>query len=248
MTTDDFDDLPRGNGEKPTKEQAIAVYHSLRRRNRAHGTSDVLKTLIDLGFSTARSSVGRMLQGVEGREPLPHVNPAETRRRRARTNNRHQHKREKEGNEGKPTATVAGAADAIDPEKLGAVTARLVELLKKNGAEPALSSTELAITENRTRMALNIVIAEAMAQRPEILLLDMRGTAALVDALTVACKLSGGSAIDVSMPSAVHGATNGSGAYPMKEINPPPQVTDFSAKLAAFRRERAAADRVQQGT
>jgi hypothetical protein len=62
------------------------------------------------------------------------------------------------------------------------------------------TSTELAIRENRCGW-LNIIIAERMALQPNLLMLDMKSTAALVDPLTVARSCPAAS-IDIKIPTA----------------------------------------------
>jgi hypothetical protein len=95
---------------------------------------------------------------------------------------------------GNPFAPVITRDDVqLDDPSLVSVMAKLLE--------EANTSTVLAIRENRVRMSLNIVIAERMAASPGLLLLDMKGAAALVDALTTAAKLSNGAAVDVKLPT-----------------------------------------------
>ena len=87
-----------------------------------------------------------------------------------------------------------------------------------------------------------------MAARPELMLLDMRGAAALIDALTVAAKLSGGASIDITVPitgerqeGAAFGQidrTNGvsPNGHAMKDITP--VKGPLSDELEAFRAKR----------
>lgn len=251
-TNDDFDDLPRGNGENPLRDQTKKVYDHLIKNGLPHSLKYVKERMVALGFKIGRATCGRHLEdhpvyiaeqlgGTKGRK----LNDAEKRSMRRKLNNRHEHKVGAE----KPE-NVAQAADAVDPEKIGTIANRIIELLKVGvDNRPVKSSAELAIEENRVAMALNIVIAEAMAAKSELLLLDMRGTAALIDALTIARKLSGGASIDISRPSGSepphhlngsNGHANGHSpaGFLMKEINPPEK--GLSADIAAFRRERAA--------
>ena len=92
---------------------------------------------------------------------------------------------------------------------------------------------EIALLENKVRMGLNIILMEHMIARPELLLLDMRGTAALIDALTVSAELSGSNAFEVIRPGE-HPEMNGDG---MKDITPQPRnATQIS--IEEFRRSR----------
>jgi len=255
--SDDFDDLPSGSGEAPTKEQVLAVYNHMRGRNRPHGTGKVLDEMLALGFVTSRAAIGRALLGAPGREPVKARGPApktreernalntpEQRTQRKRLNNRHEHKKAAPPEEGGPAAKSIGDVAEKLIEKLAddTLSADIKDLLSKDGDRPKHSSTELAIEENRVRMAVNIALGRRMIDKAEFLLLDMRGTAALVDALTCAVKVSGGAAIDISRPSAADPDKPGDlspGGHTMKEINPP-RSTGLAADLAQFRREKAA--------
>jgi len=254
-----FDDLPSGSGEAPTKDQVLAVYNYMRARNRDTGTGKVLDEVKALGFVTSRGTVGRHLKGAPGRADPPKargpvakskqennsLDTPEKRTQRKRLNNRHEHK-----------AAAAPQAEGGGPKGIGEVAALLIEkladdtlasdikdLLSKDGTQPKHSSTTLAIEENRIRMAVNIALGRRMIDKAEYLLLDMRGTAALVDALTCAVKVSGGAAIDISRPNAADPDKPGDlspNGHAMKEINPRPSNGGLASDLAQFRRERAA--------
>jgi len=233
MTTDDFDDLPRGNGKQhPTVEEAAKVYFHVKRTQPRVSLQIVSDRLIALGFKTSKGSVGRYLQGVEGVELSTQSkkhDDAEKRAQRRKLNNRHEHKKD-----GSPVADAI--KDALKDE---ALIEKFVKLLENNAdGVPVNSSAQLAIMENRARMALNVVIAHQMSRKPELLLLDMRGSAALVDALTVASKLSGGAALDISRPAgsgdeATPQSLNGANGHDKEE-------SGLATDLMAYRRERAA--------
>lgn len=234
MTTDDFDDLPRGNGKQhPTVEEATKVYFHVKRTQPKVSLQIVADRLVALGFKTSKGSVGRYLQGVEGVEELTQSKKhdgAEKRAQRRKLNNRHEHKKA-EG--GEVAQAIEKLAETVD---LGGLIVTLLE--KDKEGKPRLSSTELAIMENRARMAFNIVIAEQMARMPQRVLIDMRGTAAMIDALTVASKLSGGGAIDISRPSGsgeeVNPALNGANGHDK------PQSSGLATDLMKYRKEREA--------
>lgn len=247
--SDDFDDLPRGNGsERPSKEQTLAVYNYLRSRNRKHSTMDVVRELAALGFKISKAPAGRHLVGAEGRvaarpDQRSPIAEAQKRRTRAKQNNRHEHKKAKEPKESPIKSLGDVAAKLLDGLDTDKIANKVMAMLAGDGKK---SSTELAIEENRVRMALNIALGERMIEKSEFLLLDMRGTAAMVDAFTVASKLSGGASIDIVAPAAAPptGANGTSpGGHPMKELNPP--RTGMAADIAQFMRERAA-DRAQR--
>ena len=254
--SDDFDDLPSGSGESPTKEQVLAVYNYLRARGRDTGTGSVLEEVKALGFTTSRASIGRKLDGAPGRAEPPKCTPAkkpeaerakkppqkldtpEKRTQRKWLNNKHEHK-------------IASPSEAA-VKSIGEVASKLIEqladdtfaadmkeLMSKEGGGPKHSSTDLAIEQSRVWMAAGIALGRRMVDRIDIAMLDLRGAAALYDALTCGVKVSGGAAIDISKPSAAQPQANGvsPGGFAMKELNPGPNL---ASDLSQFRRERAA--------
>lgn len=263
--SNEFDELPSGSGEAPTKDQVLSIYNHIRARKggKDPGTKAVLDEVIACGFASSRSTVGRFLEGAPGRNAPPEkakekqrkrntLDTAEKRVQRKRLNARHSHKPRPngdayaKGNVQKPAMPSVGevAAKLVDGLVGEAEIAKMSDLLAVNeqGVEK-YTAAQLAIRENRARMALNIIIAERMASKSELLLLDMRGTAALVDALTVASKLSGGAAIDVKPPGMMAGEVSAPingispNGHPMKELNERP--IGLAADLVQFRRERA---------
>lgn len=212
--SDDFD-IEDGQGKRPTKEQAVAVHGWLKSRNRSHSLADVLVELTARGFKSARSSVGRHLAGLneaEGKSPTQRAESRNTERRKVLR---------------KPERQNGPVSEAIKAMKADPEVVKMATLMADTN-----TSTQLAIWENRRRMALNIIIAETMAASPNLLMSDMRGTAALVDALTVAAKLSGGAAIDISKGADAPGEMKD--ITPMKTL-PQGLVDDFEQFKARMR-------------
>lgn len=214
MTEEFKDDLADGGGRKPEKGETIAIRNYLKRHNREDSVRKVLVEMQARNFVVSLATVARHLKGTGVPEQTKsETQAADTRVAQAARNNK-------------------VAAPQVELPKLTiedckadeALIPKLAALLAENN-----TSTQLAIQENRARMALNQVIAHMMAAKPELLLLDMRGTAALVDALTVAAKLSGGASIDITVPTdeerarALNGHSNGAlspAGHEMKDITP----------------------------
>jgi hypothetical protein len=229
--TDDEDAL--GGSGLPSVEQVGAVRDYLKSRNREHSVREVHKELVARGFSISVATTDRRIAILNGtaKERKAKV-PSPTVRADRRVKDRRSHNVTDPPKEKQKALTLADVV--LDDENL---ISKLADLVKAEN-----SSTHLAIDENRTRMALNIIIAQRMAATPGLLLLDMRGTAALVDALTVAAKLSGGASIDIRVPvhganGALNGHSNGNG-HGMIDVTP--TKSPLTEDLEAFRRKRAA--------
>lgn len=233
MTQEFIDDLADGGGLKPAKEMVVAVRDHLKRHNRDHSIRKVHEELRARNFEISVATVQRHLRGIgQGKRTLSPTTRADRRVRDKRY--------------GRLASARKGSADAVDIEKsplkledCKAPAQIKVPTLAELVAEDQ-TSTLLAIRENRARMALNIIIAEQMSSRPELLLLDMRGTAALVDALTVGTKLSGGHSIDISMPSDQDRAKAANGFSPggheMRDITP--AKSELVTDIEKWRRTR----------
>jgi len=216
MSTEFQDDIAAGNGRRPEQREVVAVRDYLKSHNRAHS---VMATYVELkarDFNISKSTVGRDLK--EADETEPNENPVRKAKTRAKENRRITAKSDVKPVDIKP-ADVKLPPDVAIPQ--------LIELLKNDN-----SSTQLAIDENRARMALNIVICHWLAAKPELMLLDMRGAAALIDALTVGAKLSGGASIDVTI-STGNSSANG---HEMKDVTP--QVSAVVAEIDKWRHAR----------
>jgi hypothetical protein len=204
------DDLADGDGRKASMEEVTKVRDWLKSRNRSHSINCVLDELVARNFKGSRATIARYLKPADGsvRDQDP-VQRAENR------NNAR-----KMGNAAGPphTEAMAKAVHAVEKgvEKTEAVMVTIAELTAIDR-----TSTALAIMENRERMALNIITMRAMAEKPELLLLDMRGAAALIDALTCAAKLSGGASIDISRSEAEPASgLNGGNGHDMVDVTP----------------------------
>jgi hypothetical protein len=202
---DQFEDQPPCGDGKPTVAETIETRDYLKRHNRKHSLEAVRRELMINGFTTSRATMQRHLKEVPGgnppnpKEESP-IQPAERRRTNARKRAKANAK-----DAASPVADAIGKAIAGDPGSLEELT----KLLDKE-----ISSTQLAIDENRVRMALNIILMRRLAMKADLVLLDMRGAAAMLDAFTVGTKLSGGASIDISIPAGGRGVVphlNGNG-------------------------------------
>jgi hypothetical protein len=245
----EFEDDVFGGSGAPTVEQIVKTRDYLKSHNRPFGIRHTHRELQARGFSISLATVQRRLVGIPGgNPPLPKekspTNEAERRVKSRRDNAKGNPKNNPKRKDRVPKEPRAPAAPILNKDDVilddDALLPKVKELLVES-----TSSTQLAIRENRTRMALNIIIAERMAATPGLLLLDMRGTAALVDALTVAAKLSGGASIDIRIPTmeeirdaAANLSPNG---HQMKDITPAPH-SSLTSELEAFRRRRDAID------
>jgi hypothetical protein len=224
MTEDS--DLFGGEG-RPTDEQVVLVSAYLKRHGREAGVRPTQHELAARGFTISVATVQRIMAKADVAAPPNKDIPA------AGATDRVANKRDKNRRlKGEPAKVSLKEID-LKEENLVRKMADILAVV--NGIETN-SSTALAIMENRHRMALNVVIAEAMAARPELLLLNMRDTAALVDALTCGAKLSGGASIDiVRLPPGEQGDQLNP---PMKDITPVKSA--FAASLEEFRRQKRA--------
>lgn len=230
MTQEFVDDLADGDGQMPLKAQVGAVRDRLKRtakRKEDYSVRSTHRELLARNFKISPSQVGKVLRALGGGNP-PEVkgsNPTRAADERARINRG-------DAKRSAPAETKLTPADVKPPETINLPTmAALLEQIN--------SSASLAIGENRARMALNTIIMHAMASRPELCLLDMRGAAAMIDALTVAAKLSGGAAIDIAIPSQEDRDAAARGLSPngheMKDITP--QQSALVTKIDEWRRQ-----------
>ena len=208
--TGEFDELPCGSG-MPAHSQIIDTRDYLRRYNRKHGIRSVLDELTANGFTISFTTVQRCLADAptifddEPEAPAQEKgqNDAEKRvtKRRELTRGLREELMPCDKEVGDRLKEIIGEGDA----------------LKKN--------CDIALLENKVRMGLNVILMEAMVERPLLMLSDMRGTAALIDALTVSAKVSGGAAFEV-LPPREKPEANGDG---MKDVTPKPAVASIEA-------------------
>lgn len=227
-------EFPPSGAGRPTDDQVKEARDYLLRHNRNGSVRSTHAELMANGFTLSIPTVARALKGTGKPPPSKVASPIAKAEHRV-TNRRVVEGRVK-GN--KAEEAKIGLADLILPPDTVKEIVTMAALLSTEN-----SSTVLAIRENRSRMALNIVLMEHMAARPELLLLDMRGTGLLVDALTVAAKLSGGASMDVTVPNqaavdAVALENPSPGGHPMRDITP--VKGPLSDEIAAFRAKRDA--------
>lgn len=225
------DDCPDGGGGRPTREQAQAVRARLQRlRPLGHiSLQHVLDELTARNYVVSRATLGRLLPNPKSESP---IRKSEQRVVHRRTNNKAAVGEKPKVAPAQMPPQIAEMAKTIE-SAIAKIDPRLSieELTKKDQ-----TSTMLAILENRERMALNIVLIRTMAMYPERMIADMRSTAALVDALTVAAKLSGGASIDITTGHNDEPAHNDAGNGAMKDVTP--VVSPLAADFAKWRNLR----------
>jgi hypothetical protein len=211
--SDKFEDMPDGAGKKATEADYKRVWLYMKSRNRkpsVRSIRDELKAQNYAPPSTAGSARWAKKLGLSET-----VERSETKAADKRVSNR------RSSNKMVLPETPAEAAERVaDKIETPAetvertLTARMKALLAKDN-----TSTQMAIDENRTRMAFNIALLEFYAENPA-LLANVRDSAALIDAITVAAKLSGGASIDITLPQGGDQPTDGvsPGGHPMKTI------------------------------
>lgn len=222
----EFDDMPDGAGKRATEEDYSRIWRYMASRNRKPSVRTVLLELAAQNFvppAVATSARWAKKLGLSSEFTASTTQEAEKRQRQRREN-------------AKPV-TVTEIADATGqeaPKVERTLLTRMRELLVAEN-----SSTQLAITENRTRMAFNVALMEFYAENPS-LLANVRDAAAFLDATTIASKLSGGPAIDIILPKQgeVQPDEVSPGGHPMKTVGlekvEPGLVTnfrDFQARL-----------------
>jgi hypothetical protein len=205
--TDTFEDRPPSGTGKPTRREAMDTRDYLRRRNRDYGLRPVMAELKANGFEFSFSTLQRLLKDEPGAPPTGR-------------------KSNKVANDTKDRAAAETIKDAAcskpPPEQQDVPVEKLIEevigppnALKKN--------SEIALLENKTRMALSIILMRRLVASPELLLVEMRGAAALLEALNNSSRLSGGAAFEVLTPED-RPEIDGNG---MKDITPVASIENF---------------------
>lgn len=221
--TDKFEDMPDGAGKKATEDDYKRIWLYMKSRNRKpsiRSVCDEIKAQNYIPPSTAGSARWAKKLGLS-ETIAPSVTAAADKRVKDR----------RSGNKTVLPTTPAEAAERVET-KTGApaevvertLTTRMKQLLHKDN-----TSTQMAIDENRTRMAFNIALLEFYADNPA-LLANVRDSAALIDAITVAAKLSGGASIDITLPQNGDQPADGvsPGGHPMKTVGSPLAKLDAS--------------------
>lgn len=215
--TSPIDEVIEGDGNLPSEDQIYGVREQMRAagviRIDDRAIRKTHKELEARGFEVCLSRVQRTLNKIDAQ--IPQFGPSATDKPAAKPKTeRHR--------------ALKVTRDDLKIDDISLITTMAVLLQEKN------SSAVLAIRENRARMALNIIIAERMAASPNLLLLDMRGTACLVDALTNAANLSGGAAIDVRAADA---SEMRDGRIELKDITPAAK-TALQSDIEQWRKQR----------
>jgi len=232
------DDLFGGDGGMPTHEQVLKVRDYLRRHNRIkvgfnpndkRGVRPTWRELIARKFKISIATVNRVLLAADLGVPYSNTKYSD-KKGFAKDYDGIPGEIKERGNEapGKDKVSLTLKDLKLTSNKLIPTVMRLLEN----------TSTELAVRENRVRMALNIIIAERMALQPNLLMLDMKSTAALVDSLTVASKLSGGSSIDIKIPTASELRAERANGHEMKVVEQVPKSA-LAQDLDAYRQKQA---------
>lgn len=189
--TDKFDGMPDGAGKRATEDDYKRIWLYMKSRNRKPSVRSVLVELKAQNYvPPAVASSQRWAKKLGLSET---VKPSVTAAADRKANNRRCKQRERAPEQ--TTEKLAEKTGQTPEQVVVSFKSRMIELLKAEN-----SSTQIAITENRTRMAFNIALMEFYAEKPEQLLANVRDAAAFLDATTIAAKLSGGASIDITLP------------------------------------------------
>ena len=137
---------PSGDG-RPTDENVVETRDYLKRHNRDFSVRCTHDELVANGFTVSTATVGRILKEAKGGNPPQPNTPSPTQKSEKRNQVRRDRLRKEAAEE------LSSIADLVVPPEKVAEIATLAALLVNE-----TSSTALAIKENRTRMALNVVI------------------------------------------------------------------------------------------
>lgn len=224
-----FDDMPDGAGKRATEEDYKRIWLYMESRNRHPSVRSVLTEIQAQNFLPPSVATSSRWSRKLGLSHTPAESPTKDADKRQR-DERHSRKI------AAPVTVeqVAAKADKPPEQVERTLKSRMEQLLKTEN-----SSTQLAIDENRTRMAFNIALMEFYADTPG-LLANLRDTAALIDAVTIASKLSGGASIDITLPGRGEEQDDVSpSGHPMKTVSPLTKLdqglvtsfNDFKARL-----------------
>lgn len=203
-----FEDMPDGAGKRATEEDYKRIWLYMKSRNRNPSVRSVLAEITAQNYlPPAVATSARWARKLGLSEA---VEPSVTKAADARVRD----KREKRKAPDHAPAVIAEKTEKPVAQIERTLMTRMRELLKEDN-----SSTQLAITENRTRMAFNVALMEFYAENPT-LLANVRDAAAFLDATTIASKLSGGPSIDITLPQNGDVQTEGvsPNGHPMKTV------------------------------
>jgi len=177
MSIDPADFKPQG---KPTVEQMRIVFDSLTHQTVTH----LYDRLTGMGYSVSRATVGRAIK-----DNFP---PAKTLiRKKIEDGGPRAAAAKKEA--ARPEAKkVAAARDRAAETILGNLTPEEVKAIgvKMTDLVGDVSNISLSERQERTRIALNIVLMEMAATKAEILMLIPKDVAAFIDSMTEAARSS----------------------------------------------------------
>lgn len=204
----EFEDMPDGGGKRATEDDYVRIWRYMLSRNRNPSIRSVLEELKAQNYKTpavATSQRWAKKLGLSAEVVASTAKEAAKRQSRRRS-------------DAKPV-TVTEIADATGqdvPKVERTLLSRMKELMVETN-----SSTQLAITENRTRMAFNVALMEFYAENPQ-LLANVKDAAAFLDATTVAVKMSGGASIDIVLgkPGEEADSDVSPGGHLMKTVSP----------------------------
>lgn len=221
--TEKFDGMPDGAGKRATEDDYKRIWLYMKSRNRKPSVRSVLEELTAQNYAPPAVATSQRWAKKLGLSET--VTPSVTAAAEKRVKDR------RAGNKTVLPATPAEAAEKVADkvETPAATVERTLTTRMKVLLEKENSSTQMAIDENRTRMAFNIALLEFYAENPA-LLANVRDTAAFLDAMTVAAKLSGGASIDITLPAPGDQSADGisPGGHPMKMVGSPLANVDTS--------------------
>lgn len=220
--SDDFEDAPPSGSGMPTRAETHATLAYLSRHNRPFGIRPVLAELKANGFEISFATVQRHLREEVVKPDAPEIAHIRADIRAGLQKTR-------------PVAVTAAATPEQQETARKAVEDSVAERIGNIIGKPdnLKSNAEIALHENKIRMALNILLMQMLMERPERILVDLRGAAALIDAMTISAKVSGAAAFEVLPPGVKSDGSD------MKNVTPEPvEKTATQLSIADFRRKQ----------
>lgn len=228
--SDKFEDMPDGAGKRATEEDYKRVWLYMKSRNRNPSVRTVITEIGAQNYLAPSVATSQRWAKKLGLSAVVETSPTRA------AEDRNEDRREKRKPPNHTPAAIAEKTEKTVAQVERTLKDRMVELLKADN-----SSTQLAITENRTRMAFNVALMEFYAEHPG-LLANVRDAAAFLDATTIAAKLSGGPSIDIVLPKPGEQPADGvsPAGHPMRTLNPLEKldaslVTNFNEFRAKLR-------------
>lgn len=176
MTIDPADFKPQG---KPSVEQMRVVYDSMTHQTVTH----LYDRLVGMGYDVSRATVGRTIK-----QYLKPIKTVRTKKEKAGFDTASGRKAADKPAAKAQVEARGRAADTIlgnlTPEEVKVIGVKMTDLVGE------VANISLSERQERTRIALNIILMEMAASKAEILMLMPKDAAAFVDSMTEAARSS----------------------------------------------------------